>query len=424
VTKRIAKRILSVVLLVVLSGALACHLWAEWHYRAAQKALSRQAPAEAQPHLAQCLRVWFWSPQVYLLAAQTARRAGAFDVAENYLRDCRVLGGAAEAIELEYKLLRAQRGEFAAVEGDLVRRVREDDPESGLILEVLTPLYLRNYQLYNAQECVQLWVAREPDHVEAWLCRAQVFEYSLNTEEETASYRRVVELDPDNDAARLKLAGMLTDAHPLEALEHFEILRARLGETSRILGGLACCRRILNQSDEARRLLEQLLAREPRNGRALGERGRLALQHESAAAAEPWFRRALAELPREVDLHYGLYKCLEGQGKRSEAREVLARLRRIEADLDRLREVTRQIAEHPHDPDLRCEAGVIQLRNGLDVQGVRWLESALREDPTHAASHQALADYYERANDRERAARHRQLAQGLTEPGREGGRAP
>jgi Tfp pilus assembly protein PilF len=424
VTKRVAKRILHVLLLVVLSAALGCHLWAEWHYRAAQKALSRRAPAEAQEHLAQCLKVWFWSPQTYLLAARTARRAGAFDAADGYLRDCRALGGSADAIDLEQKLLRAHRGQLSAVEADLVGRLRQDHPDSGLILEVLIPLYLRNYQLYNAQECVQRWVACEPDRVEAWLRRAQVFEYFRNNDEVMASFRRVVELDPDNDDARLKLAGMLTDAHPLEALEHFEILRPRLGDTPAVLGGLACCRRLLNQPDEARRLLEQLLAQDPRNGRALGERGRLAMQVESAAKAEPWFRQALDEMPREIDLHYGLYKCLEGQGKHAEASEVLVKLKRLEADLDRLRDVTRQIAEHPHDPDLRFEAGVIQIRNGLEVEGVRWLESALREDPSHAASHRALADYYERSNDRERAARHRQLAQGFSEPGRERGQAP
>jgi hypothetical protein len=38
--------------------------------------------------------------------------------------------------------------------------------------------------------------------------------------------------------------------------------------------------------------------------------------------------------------------------------------------------------------------GVILLRNSQDKEGVRWLESALREQPGYGAARQALEDHY------------------------------
>ena len=63
-----------------------------------------------------------------------------------------------------------------------------------------------------------------------------------------------------------------------------------------------------------------------------------------------------------------------------------------------------------HDPAPRLEAGRILLRLGKAPEGLRLLRTALLEDPRHRPTHQALADYYERAGNRERAARHRRLA--------------
>jgi predicted Zn-dependent protease len=72
---------------------------------------------------------------------------------------------------------------------------------------------------------------------------------------------------------------------------------------------------------------------------------------------------------------------------------VQAQLKKIEEELARLEEVTRQLASDPHNADLRCEAGRIMLRNGLETEGLRWLASALKEDPSHPATLQTLAEH-------------------------------
>jgi tetratricopeptide (TPR) repeat protein len=418
VRKRWRRLIILLAALLVLLGLLAgTHLWAQWHYREGQNALGRGDFAAAQQHFSQCLRVWPGSSLVHLLAARAARKAGDFDETERLLHRCRELGGDADLIELERLLVGAQRGRLAAVERQLVGRVLQDHPESVLILEVLTVAYLRTYQLHAAQECLRRWLEREPDRLEAWLLRADVAQRLNNRTEALVSYRRVLELDPGNDDARLQMAGHLAHGTDVKgALAEFEYLRKKQGDTPAVLKGLAFCWRQMNQPDEARRLLEVVLAENPRDWRALGERGRLAMQYESLPEAEKWLRQAVAAAPHEKDIYYNLCQCLKRLGKDREAEEVLAKLKRTEADLARIADLSRGISRTPHDPGLRCEAGVILLRNGLESEGLRWLQSALGVDPRHAATHRALAGYYERAGDAVRAADHREKASAATNP--------
>jgi tetratricopeptide (TPR) repeat protein len=406
----VKKRYLRLALLLLLSAlALGGHLWAAKHYRAAREALARGDYSQAQQHLARCAKVWFWGAETRLLRARAARMAREYDRAESYLHDCEELGGPPEAIVLERELRRAQQGDLTSAEKQLVGRVLRGDPDTVLILEVLTPAYLANYQFLEAQECVKRWLEREPDRVRAWTYRAQVFDLMKNRDEALTSYRRIVQLDPDNLQARLTLAGLLTDLAPQEAVDCFGYVRDRQGDSPDLLTGLARCRLNLGQPDEARRLLDGVLAGQPNHWAALSERARLAQQTESAEEAEKWFRRAAAIKPYEQDVLHGLHNCLVQAGKKREAAEVWARVVRVKADLDRVSDLTRQVAKRPHDPALRCEVGTILMRNGLEKEGLGWLATALAEDPRHAATHQALADYYERTGDAERAAEHRQL---------------
>ena len=81
------------------------------------------------------------------------------------------------------------------------------------IAEVLTPAFLQAFQLSNAQECVRCWLEQEPERVEAWRYHAKVCAHLQNGEEALRSYRRAVDLDPEDDELRLQLAGELIQAH-------------------------------------------------------------------------------------------------------------------------------------------------------------------------------------------------------------------
>src|SRR5262249_39142898 len=108
------------------------------------------------------------------------------------------------------------------------------------------------------------------------------------------------------------------------------------------LYGLARCRRRLGQPEQARELLDRLLARQPQDRQALSERGQLALENGRPEEAERFLRRAAAVDPNDLEVVYNLYQCLKRLGKEGEAQEYAAQVQRISADLDRIHELVAQ----------------------------------------------------------------------------------
>jgi Tfp pilus assembly protein PilF len=411
-SRKRGRRLLLLFVVFLLLGAWlgGQHLWAYWHYREAQKALGTRDFAAAEQHFEESLRVWSSSSETHLQAARAARKAGDFDTAERLLARCRDLGGEADAILLELQLAQVQRGHLMDVEPQLVDRVLHNHPESVAILEVLTLASIQTFRLAHALECLRRWLEREPNRVEAWLLQAYVYDRLRNPSQALASYRRAVELDPVNDEARVHMAVQLAGGNYVEeAFAQFQYLREKQGDTPTVLTGLAYCHRMRNEPQEARQLLEAVLADHPRDWKALAERGRLAMEEESPQEAEKWLRQAVTIAPHESEISYSLCQCLRRLGKNKEAEEVLAALKSVEKDLEHMAELSRQIARSPHDPALRCEAGLLLIRNGLDSEGLRWLESALAEDPRHKPTHLALADFYARQGEKEKADQHREM---------------
>jgi predicted Zn-dependent protease len=105
------------------------------------------------------------------------------------------------------------------------------------------------------------------------------------------------------------------------------------------------------------------------------------------------------------------FVCLRQGGRQAEAKALQDQLKRLQTDQDRLQRLQGAMRDKPADAALRSEMGSLLLRLGQTEEGVRWLQSALKKDPKHKTTHRALADYYEKAGQKDRAARHRRLAQ-------------
>ena len=139
--RRPRRRLFLIALLVGLTGfgayGAARHLWAEYHFRAAQKELERHALPAAKSHLAECLAIWPDSTETNLLAARTARRLRDYDEADQLLSIYRKQGGEPEIVRLEHALALAQRGQLAGQESYLWVFVNEGDPDAALVLEAL-----------------------------------------------------------------------------------------------------------------------------------------------------------------------------------------------------------------------------------------------------------------------------------------------
>src|SRR5262249_42876348 len=158
---------------------------------------------------------------------------------------------------------------------------------------------------------------------------------------------------------------------PAESLEHYQWLAARGPDRPEVRLGLARCHRRLGDQQGALRLLDALLAEAPGNGEALWERGQVDLDQDRPAEAEPWLRKAVAALPYDRRVAYMLSRCLLELDRRDEVAAVNARVAEIDADVRRLDELRQEILQHPNDAKLRCEGGLLFLRNGERREGIR-----------------------------------------------------
>jgi predicted Zn-dependent protease len=389
------------VCLLAAGYVLGRQIWAEVHCRRAEEALGRSLCfpgraqlAEARQHLACSLEVWPDHARLHFLMARAARRAGDHDVAAAHLRRAAELGWVAEAVDLEKVLMAVQQGRLERWEPLLVSFVRRDHPDKRLILEALVQGCRQTYQLPRALAYLDDWLASQPDSARALVWRGETLLALGRQPGALADFRQAVELDPQEDETRLKLADLLLSfRRPAEALTHLTELQQRHPDQEEVLFGLARCRAELGEADEATLLLDRLLSLRPDHAGALAERGKLALQADRPLEAEKWLRRAAAAAPFEREVLHALHGCLVHNGHAREAADYRARIERIDEDRKQLDQLKRAIMTSPHDASLRSEMGRLLLRNGQEKEGLRWLHSALREDPAHGPTRRILEEH-------------------------------
>jgi tetratricopeptide (TPR) repeat protein len=400
---RIVRRLgLLLVLLGVTAGAGVVarpHVRAWYHRRAARLELQRYHTPQAIQHLLICRDIWPHDPETLLLAARAARRAQVYGDAERLLRLYREVRGRDEAYTFEQLLLAAECrvDEVSEQCGKYVEEGRYDAP---LLMEALTHGYLRQYRLGQARFCLNHWKQMQPDNPQVFYLEGLLnLDYLHAASQAVVSYRRAVELDAEHEEARLGLAvALLSDKNFAEAAEQFERLLQSQPDNTRIQVGLAECRDGLGETDEAARLVDDVLARQPQFPSALSLRGQLALKSGQWAEAERWLRQALRGDPLDHRARYGLIRCFEQTGQEEEAQRQRRQLQQMEDDTTRFHKiVTEEIAKRPTDPALHCTLGQILLRGGQREEGVRWLQSALRLDPQYAPARQALTEYLSQA---------------------------
>jgi tetratricopeptide (TPR) repeat protein len=412
------RRILAILFLLALLGVgswlVAPPCLAEYHLHAARRAVERYHSLEAQRHLQRCLALRPQFPRALLLAARVARRVGSFDGAEEALEKYQDLSGANEDLVLERVLLRAARGEVHEVSAFCQARVESDHPTAPLVREAVAAGLMHVFRLHEAEEVLHEWLESDRDNVQAVFLEGTLCELRLALSEALKHFRRVIDLDPEHDEARLHMLHVLVQqSDGQEGLPHAEYLRRRFPDNTQVSLRLAQCLCLLGRQPEARGILDAILEREPYHALALAERGKLALQESDPALAETLLSEAVRRDPSALDARHLLAQALNRNGKPELAAAEQDHLARLEKDVLRIQTiVTEQMERRPHDADLCREVGVISLRAGAANQGLRWLYKALQIDPHHVPTHKALADWYRRTGNSALAARHQRLAGG------------
>jgi len=211
------------------------------------------------------------------------------------------------------------------------------------------------------------------------------------------AYRRSLELDPDRPAVRQNYGKLLRDMNRLEDSE--KELRLALDQTDasdrRTRSSLAETLTLVGKTEEAGRLIGELLRSEPKDPEALAAQGRLlAAQGKLAEAAS---RLAAA-----------------GQSGDTDARIDLARVYTRMGDFARAREAAGAVVTaNPGHPWALAVLGHAVVLEGHRDEGLTLLRRAEAARPRRPEAWLSLAEGFDAAKDRPAAARCRQAAQAL-----------
>jgi tetratricopeptide (TPR) repeat protein len=394
---RTARRLclfLAALLLCGSTAAAAAHLRTWHHYQAARSALDLYHFAEARSHLDIALRAWpnFW--RLHLLAARAARLDGDAEQAQQHLYYCQQAQASHPGVLLEWALLRAQFGELDTVEGYLLNQLQRGSGQASLIQEALIEGYLRTYRIGPALAGVEDLLKRQPEDTQALFLQGCIWLQIERSQTARSCFLRVLELDPERDDARWRLAQCLLKLRLYEEADpYLEHLHRRYPQNAEMTVELASARFMQGRVSQAQELLDAVLAEHPDNEAALREHGRLDLAAGKAAEAEKLLRQAAQLNPRDTQLFQLLSTALEHQGKQDEAQRFQDRLKQTDRDFARLSAIfLHELAQRPDDPVLHSELGALLLRLGHRQAGRNWLLLALQEDPNCASARAALKD--------------------------------
>jgi Tfp pilus assembly protein PilF len=404
---------IAVLLLVIATGIgiAGIWLWASYHLRAGRAAVQHYHTPEAVLHLQAALSIWPRDPETLLLAARAARRAASFNTADHFLDLYQELRKEDKDLTLERICLRAERGEPDSVAKYCQSLVEQNDADAPLVLEALAQGYLRSYQPQKAEMVLSKWLELEPDNPQALHIQGQVYDLESRQADAIKSYRAALTADPTLDEARLRLCDVLMQLGSYEeAQPHLEYLRGRLPQHPKVLVYLARIQDRQGHPEEADKLLAEALARQPHFAPALVDRGVLAIRAGRFGEAEKYLREAVQYDPSDFQAHDRLAFCLEQNDKPAEADKLREHIKQMEKDMTEIQAIIRQglLERSPHDADLHYRIGMISLRAGAEAEALRWLHSALQEDPNHQGAHKALMEYYQRIRNFRKADEHRQ----------------
>jgi tetratricopeptide (TPR) repeat protein len=415
------RRYLQLTILVLVVGGVGAwfggrELWADAQERAAQRALNGEDYDGARQHIERALQVHPDRFSTNLLASRIERYRRDYPEAERRLVHCKDANGMSQPLQLEFLLLRCEKGEVDQVAPELLGLVKENHAEAPAILEAMALVYMRQTRYPDALAMLDQWIERAPNCIRAYEWRGWVCNQLDRRGQAIDDYTRALELQPGRSIVRLRFAQMLIESsRHAEAIPHLEVLLQSQPDDPDVLVGLAACRIVQLRVDEARKLLEQVLAAHPDFYPAILLRGNLERGEGRYDEAEVWLRKALQLKPQDSTARYTLHLALLAQPNRQQDAE--AERVRWETDLKlstRLSHLLRaELADRPLDADLAAEAGELLMRQGEDQRALFWFHRSLQLNPHNVRAHQALAQYYSRTGDAAKAEEHRrQLGKG------------
>jgi tetratricopeptide (TPR) repeat protein len=380
------------------------------HWEQAQRAVEERDFLLARKHLDRCLEVCPVNAQAQFLMARTCRRQGDVDAWEQHLKMAEWLAWPPEEIVLERQLRKAASGNSWSVEQALLDQLNHLPPEEVLILESLVNGYLNNVRYIDAIEFTTTWLQRHPGDWLAYLYRGRAYQSLSIYEQAIEEYQEALKLHPDFLMTQLWLADTLLASRQYErALKHYQIYLQAAPNEADILLAMAMCQASLGKP-EVRATLDKLLAEHPNYAGGLLLAAKLDLVEDKPDQALRRARRAIELSPNDPEIVYVFAQALSRLNRKDEAEQFKKEHYKLFGQADQLFSLKKRIEVEPKDASLRHQAGILCLDIGQEKEAFGWFQSALWIDPNHRRTHQALADYWKKHGQLERAARHRHKA--------------
>ncbi|MES1262727.1 MAG: tetratricopeptide repeat protein [Peristeroidobacter soli] len=278
-------------------------------------------------------------------------------------------------------LLYLSLGEKTGAETEM-RKIIEQKPEDMRARYSLAIFLTGEKRLDDAEGVLKAAIAKAPDSDDAKLVYADF----LTVQREPARGMKAIEdflADaPDNHDLRLGLGALhQRTGDKTGAITVYEQVIERAGKKPQ---GLTARNRIAamyaaeHKNDAALKLVQEVLAENPRDNDALLLRGNLAMQGNDPASAIGDLRAVLRDQPDAVPVLRALARAHLANREPALAEETLQRA----------------VALNPDDPDVRIELAQLLVQSGKSEQAVPLVEQTVRDKPTHVAARELLVRLY------------------------------
>lgn len=363
-----------------------------------------------------------WFPNNFereLILARIARRSSEYAEMDRHLSKARALGADLVVLQMEEAMAAAQSGAIDIVEKPLFKWLENGIGEADEISDAYCNGLAANSRFDRIETILSAWEEDYPSDPRPDYRRARMHEYGQDWVAAEAYYRKSLQKNKGFLASRYRLGRVLMLERKMEeALEQF-VACADMPRPEAALTSLAICYRSTGESEKAREILQQVLAKSideiEKSYRAVEEVheyfeaasnfGDLESEAGNLDAAEKWLRAAITKNDRDLQSRYSLAVTLRQLGRIEEAQKEFDAVATTRKILEQVNPLRNRIGENPKDPAPRVELGELLLNHESERSGQFWINSAFAIDANYRPAHEALARFYRKksANDRKYA---------------------
>lgn len=266
------------------------------------------------------------------------------------------------------------------------------DPANPLSRVLMTRIYIEQSDITNALAASQEGIDLEPNLPDLWYYRGVAFERALSNENALQCYQRASELEPDNPHYALAAAELLIELNRLEDARRYLLSRSdQVRFTPVFRATLAYIELMEDRVPQAVALFREASILDPQDDSIREDLARTLILSQRFAEAEPHLAHLCSttngRLRRDLQVMHA--RCLLELDRPVDARRIALALTSNNADRS--------------DPDLWALVADVAVKLGDNNLLYRAASRMIALQPSSDAGHMAMAVYYRRTGNLDRA---------------------